>query len=137
MQFVFHNVFILGASASGFMGKETDDHLQSINECPDCASENIVHSAMRDQVICKECGLVFEPFTPVEAPATAVRPVVAKRAKPAKKAKAKKAKPARKAKPKPKKARKAKPKKAKARKARARPAKKAKKKPARKKWGWW
>jgi transcription initiation factor TFIIIB Brf1 subunit/transcription initiation factor TFIIB len=124
------------------MGKETDDHLQSITECPDCASQNIVHSATRDQVICKECGLVFEPFTPVEAPAAAVRPVVAKKAKPAKKAKAKKparkAKPKRaKAKPKPKKARKAKPKKAKARKARAKPAKKAKKKPAKKKWGWW
>ncbi|MEM4240178.1 MAG: TFIIB-type zinc ribbon-containing protein [Candidatus Woesearchaeota archaeon] len=108
------------------MGNE-DDHLQSINECPDCASENIVHSTMRDQVICKDCGLVFEPFTPVEKPAAArVRAApVKKKAKPARKAKVKKAKP--------KKARKA----PKARKAKAKPAKKAKKKPAKKKWGWW
>lgn len=118
------------------MGKETDDHLQSINECPDCASQNIVHSATRDQVICKECGLVFEPFTPVERPAAARAYVApARKAKPAK-ARAKKAKPKKRAKPKRAKA-KPKPKKAKARKARAKPAKKAKKKPAKKKWGWW
>ncbi|MEM4246926.1 MAG: TFIIB-type zinc ribbon-containing protein [Candidatus Woesearchaeota archaeon] len=103
------------------MGNE-DDHLQSINECPDCASENIVHSTMRDQVICKDCGLVFEPFTPVEKPAAA-----GARAAPAKK----KAKPAKKARVK--KARKA----PKARKAKAKPARKIKKKPAKKKWGWW
>ncbi len=99
------------------MGKETDDHLQGVTECPDCASENIVHSAMRDQIICKDCGLVFEPFTPVEAPAAAVRPAAAKKAKPAKTKKAKKS--------------------PKAKRAKARPAKKARKKPARKKWGWW
>jgi len=100
------------------MGNE-DDHLQSISECPDCASQNIVHSTMRDQVICKDCGLVFEPFAPIEGPAGAMpvgkaKPVKAKRAP-------------------------------KARKARAGPAKKVKKsgpkkkarKPARKKWGWW
>jgi transcription initiation factor TFIIIB Brf1 subunit/transcription initiation factor TFIIB len=102
------------------MGKE-EDHLQSITECPDCASENIVHSTMRDQVICKDCGLVFEPFTPVERPATAAparKP--AKKAKPkARKAKAKKAKPAKKAR------------------AKAKPAKKAKKSKSKKKFGWW
>lgn len=103
------------------MEKETDDHLQSIKECPDCASENIVHSTMRDQVICKDCGLVFEPFTPLEKPG-----VVKSGAEPARKAKKKAT-------------RKAKPKKAKARKAKTSPARKQKKKarPAKKKWGWW
>jgi transcription initiation factor TFIIIB Brf1 subunit/transcription initiation factor TFIIB len=104
------------------MGKE-EDHLQSITECPDCASENIVHSTMRDQVICKDCGLVFEPFTPVEMPASAApakaKPAKAKKAKPAKNAKAKKAKPAKKAR------------------AKAKPAKKAKKSKSKKKFGWW
>ncbi len=109
------------------MGNTPD--IQKMNECPDCASQNIVHSAMREQVICRDCGLVFEPFTPVEKP-------VAARAPPAKKAKVKpkKAKkPAKKAKPKKAKARvkpakKAKPKKVKAK---AKPAKK------KKKFGWW
>ncbi len=106
------------------MGNTPD--VQKMNECPDCASQNIVHSAMREQVICRDCGLVFEPFTPVEKP-------VAARAPPAKKTKAKAKKPAKKAKPKKAKARvkpakKAKPKKVKAK---AKPAKK------KKKFGWW
>ncbi len=102
-----------------------DDHLQNISECPDCASENIVHSTMRDQVICKDCGLVFEPFAAIERPAGAAharkaKPSKAKKAKPkARKAKAKKAKPAKKAR------------------AKAKPAKKAKKSKSKKKFGWW
>ena len=69
-----------------------EDHLENITECPDCASQNIVHSAMRDQIICRDCGLVFEPLAPAAKPA----PVKAgKKAKPAKKAK-KKAKPSKK-----------------------------------------
>ena len=69
-----------------------EDHLENITECPDCASQNIVHSAMRDQIICRDCGLVFEPLAPTAKPA----PVKAgKKAKPAKKAK-KKAKPSKK-----------------------------------------
>jgi len=117
------------------MGNE-EDHLQSIHECPDCASENIIHSTMRDQVICKDCGLVFEPFMPVDRPVTAkAREAPARKAKPAKarKAKAKKAKPAKK----PKKAR-AKAKPAKKARTKAKPAKKAKKaKSKKKKFGWW
>ncbi|MEM2916044.1 MAG: TFIIB-type zinc ribbon-containing protein [Candidatus Woesearchaeota archaeon] len=99
------------------MGNE-DDHLQSINECPDCASENIVHSTMRDQVICKDCGLVFEPFAPIE------KPLVAPRAMPARKAKKKAA-------------RKARPKKARISPAKKPKPKKKARKPAKKKWGWW
>jgi transcription initiation factor TFIIIB Brf1 subunit/transcription initiation factor TFIIB len=71
-----------------------DDHLENITECPDCASQNIVHGMMRDQIICRDCGLIFEPL----APAAAVKPVPAKKGKakkPAKKAK-KKAKPSKK-----------------------------------------
>lgn len=93
------------------MGNTPD--IQKMNECPDCASQNIVHSTVREQVICRDCGLVFEPFTSVEKPVVARAPPAkkAKKAKPKKAKKAKKAKPAKKAK-----------------------AKTAKKK---KKFGWW
>lgn len=39
--------------------------ISQIKECPDCASNNIVHSEARDQVICRECGLIFEPLSPM------------------------------------------------------------------------
>ncbi len=38
--------------------------IKQIKECPDCASSNIVHNVEREQVICRECGLIFEPLTP-------------------------------------------------------------------------
>ena len=38
--------------------------MQNINACPGCASTNIVHS--KDQVICKDCALIFEPFAAVD-----------------------------------------------------------------------
>ena len=37
---------------------------KDIKECPDCASTNIIHETFRDQVICRDCGLIFEPLTP-------------------------------------------------------------------------
>lgn len=67
-----------------------EDHLESVSECPDCASQNIVHGMMRDQIICRDCGLIFEPFAPAEKTA---------RAAPAKKGKARTAKAKKKAKP--------------------------------------
>jgi transcription initiation factor TFIIIB Brf1 subunit/transcription initiation factor TFIIB len=41
-----------------------EDNLKGIGECPDCASQNIVHGTMRDQIICRDCGLIFEPLAP-------------------------------------------------------------------------
>jgi len=38
---------------------------RKIKECPDCASRNIIHSEIRDQIICRDCGLVYEPLTPI------------------------------------------------------------------------
>ena len=38
--------------------------ITKIRECPDCASIDIVHNLRRDQVICKECGLIYEPLAP-------------------------------------------------------------------------
>lgn len=61
--------------------------IASIEECPDCASTNIVKGTLREQVICRDCGLIFEPF--VAAPAVKPAPggVEKARAKPARKAK--------------------------------------------------
>ena len=42
--------------------KLTDIH--DIKECPDCASQNIVYNEERQQVICRDCGLIYEPLTP-------------------------------------------------------------------------
>lgn len=41
--------------------------ITQMNECPDCASTNIVHGMMRDQVICRDCGLIFEEPVPALA----------------------------------------------------------------------
>jgi transcription initiation factor TFIIIB Brf1 subunit/transcription initiation factor TFIIB len=35
-----------------------------LKECPDCASPNIGRAEARDQVICRDCGLIFEPLDP-------------------------------------------------------------------------
>lgn len=43
---------------------ETIGDLKGVKECPDCASVNILFSQAREQVICRECGLIFEPFVP-------------------------------------------------------------------------
>ncbi len=42
--------------------KSVDIH--DIKECPDCASQNIVYNDERQQVICRDCGLIYEPLTP-------------------------------------------------------------------------
>ena len=36
-----------------------------IKECPDCMSFNISCNREREQVICRDCGLIFEPYTVV------------------------------------------------------------------------
>ena len=35
-----------------------------LEECPACASKNVVHSVLREQVICRDCGNIFEPLSP-------------------------------------------------------------------------
>jgi len=39
-------------------------NIQKIKECPDCGSESIQHKESINQVICKECGLIYEPMAP-------------------------------------------------------------------------
>jgi len=41
-------------------------NIREVKECPDCASDNIIHDDERDQVICRDCGLIYEPFAAIE-----------------------------------------------------------------------
>jgi len=109
--------------------------INDIKECPDCASTNLVYSQMREQVICRECGLVYEPMIPLD---TYEAPVAAKSAESKKKAAKKKVAKKKVAKKKPKKKKVAKKKVAKKKPKKKKVAKKktVKKKPAKKK-RWW
>lgn len=40
--------------------------IYELKECPDCASPEIIHNEHRQQVICKDCGLIYEELTPRE-----------------------------------------------------------------------
>ena len=66
--------------------------MAEINECPDCASTNIVASKVESGIICRDCGGVFIGNIVPEKKAVpkVVKAVVKKAAKkPAKKAKKK------------------------------------------------
>ena len=68
------------------------EDIHDIKECPDCASINIVYG-IRDQVICRDCGLIFEPLAPaMEERFEVSHGLAAPRSKTPKKKKAKKAK---------------------------------------------
>ena len=129
--------------------KEKAKDIHDIKECPDCASQNLVYNEERQQVICRDCGLIYEPLAPAMEKQFAIShgpiPVrtempeklmmkITEEAAPKKPKKAKKKK-----KPKKKKAAKKKPKKAKKKpkkkavKKKAKPKKAAKKKPVKKK----
>lgn len=44
-------------------------NIDTINECPECASLNIVKG--QDKIVCKDCALLFEPLaTPTETKTT-------------------------------------------------------------------
>lgn len=38
--------------------------IRKIKECPECASKDIVYIDEKMQVICQDCGLVYEPLDP-------------------------------------------------------------------------
>ena len=37
-------------------------NINEIKECPECASTNIVYNEAKQQIICKDCGMIFEPM---------------------------------------------------------------------------
>jgi|TARA_Y100000310_G_C20463422_1_gene706433 transcription initiation factor TFIIIB Brf1 subunit/transcription initiation factor TFIIB len=36
------------------------------NECPECASKNVHFNKKDEQIICRDCGAIFEELTPEE-----------------------------------------------------------------------
>ena len=38
--------------------------IHDIKECPECASTNIVFRDSDKQVVCRDCGMIFEPMAP-------------------------------------------------------------------------
>lgn len=40
--------------------------VKDLRACPDCASGNVSYSDLREQIICRDCGLIFEPLIPSE-----------------------------------------------------------------------
>lgn len=40
--------------------------VKELRACPDCASGNVAYSDVREQIICRDCGLIFEPLIPQE-----------------------------------------------------------------------
>ena len=46
------------------MAKTKD--IRDIKECPECASPNIIHNEAKQQVVCNDCDVIYEPLTPKE-----------------------------------------------------------------------
>lgn len=40
--------------------------IHDIKECPDCAGNNLVVHDDKEQILCRDCGLIFEPLAPAE-----------------------------------------------------------------------
>jgi|TARA_B100001964_G_C13717661_1_gene373154 transcription initiation factor TFIIIB Brf1 subunit/transcription initiation factor TFIIB len=38
--------------------------VKELDACPDCASSNIIIKEDKNQLICKDCGLIYEPMAP-------------------------------------------------------------------------
>lgn len=57
--------------------------INEIKACPECASSDIIYNEEKQQVICKSCGLIYEPLAIKESKAE-------KKAKPRKTKKKKK-----------------------------------------------
>ena len=38
------------------------EDIHKIKECRDCGSDNLMYKDKADQVICRDCGLIYEPL---------------------------------------------------------------------------
>lgn len=38
--------------------------LSKLKFCPECASDNVFYSKMRDELVCRDCGGIFSKLTP-------------------------------------------------------------------------
>jgi transcription initiation factor TFIIIB Brf1 subunit/transcription initiation factor TFIIB len=39
-------------------------NIHQVKECPECGSKNIRYDEEKNQVICEDCGLIYEPMAP-------------------------------------------------------------------------
>lgn len=37
-----------------------------VRACPECSGSNLSYIEDREQVVCRDCGLVYEPLTPAD-----------------------------------------------------------------------
>ena len=44
--------------------KEIKIDLSTLKSCPECASDNVFYSNMRDELVCRDCGGIFSKLTP-------------------------------------------------------------------------
>ena len=38
--------------------------IKEVKECPECGSTNIIYNEKKQQVTCRDCGMIFEPMAP-------------------------------------------------------------------------
>lgn len=38
--------------------------IHEVEECPECGSTEITHNEKTQQVICRSCGMIYEPMAP-------------------------------------------------------------------------
>lgn len=38
--------------------------IKDVKECPECGSEEISYKEKEQQVVCRTCGMIFEPMAP-------------------------------------------------------------------------
>lgn len=39
-------------------------NLSKVKQCPECGSDNIIYKKKEDEIVCKDCGLIFSELTP-------------------------------------------------------------------------
>ena len=39
-------------------------NINEVNECPECGSDDITRNEKKQQIICRACGMIFEPMAP-------------------------------------------------------------------------
>lgn len=56
-----HNVF-----KPGKLEEYMTRNIHQIVTCPDCGGSNLSYNDADNQVICKDCGLIYEPLEPAQ-----------------------------------------------------------------------
>lgn len=41
-------------------------NIREVKECPQCGGLDLIYREAQEQVVCKDCGMIFEPLPPQE-----------------------------------------------------------------------